>query len=173
MRATGSGNVSGLTAARVKDLLLYSPTDGSFVWRKSTAQCVQVGAAAGGYDAHGYLRIKIGGKCYKAHRLAWLYEYGEWPIGHLDHANGQRDDNRIANLRLATPAQNRRNSRRAKNNTSGFKGVTFHKGSGRWRASIQVDRRAVTLGGFVTAEDAYAAYVAAAKRYFGEFARAA
>ncbi len=88
----------------------------------------------------------------------------------VDHINGDGLDNRRANLRLATYAQNSRYSRRAASNTTGFKGVTYAVREKRWQAQIVVDGRAKYLGSFEHPELAHAVYCAAARFYFGEFA---
>lgn len=119
-----------------------------------------------------YASARIGGRAgrnIKLHRFLWIY----WglPLSHLDHINGDGLDNRRANLRAATPMQNSANTRRPKNNTSGYKGVSrVAKG---WRAMISINRRNVWLGVFATPEDAAAAYWKAAVATRGEFARAA
>lgn len=91
-----------------------------------------------------------------------------WPL--VDHRNGDGLDNRRANLRAATNAENMRNRRRYANNTSGFKGVSFHKATGKWRAQINLSDRRSHLGSHATAADAARAYDAAAREHFGEFA---
>lgn len=113
------------------------------------------------------LRVRI-----LAHRLAWALHFGRWPDQAIDHINGDRTDNRIANLRLATVAENTRNGKRRSTNTSGYKGVSLTE-NGQWRATIVAGGRQSYLGRFSTAEDAHAAYVKAASRLHGEFARAA
>lgn len=92
-----------------------------------------------------------------------------WPL--VDHVNGNGLDNRRANLRPATNAENMRNRRRYANNTSGFKGVTFDKAKGRWKAQIRLDGRRRYIGRYDTAEEAARAYDAAARELHGEFAR--
>lgn len=109
------------------------------------------------------------GKSYKAHRLAWLYMHGELPDKSIDHINGLKTDNRIANLRLATNAQQKQNRPRNLNNSSGYKGVA--RAETKWRARINANGRHYYLGRFDTPEDAHNAYVAAAHRLHGEFAR--
>lgn len=89
----------------------------------------------------------------------------------VDHINGDGLDNRRANLRPATPGQNAANMRRPRNNTSGFKGVTLYRRTGRWRAHITVDQRQRHLGYFDTAEEAAHAYDTAATQTWGEYAR--
>lgn len=91
----------------------------------------------------------------------------------VDHIHGNTLDNRRSELRLATNAENSRNSKRPRNNTSGFKGVTWKKSIQRWIAQISIDGVNTHLGYFETPEAGHAAYCEAAKKYFGEFARAA
>jgi hypothetical protein len=92
-----------------------------------------------------------------------------WPM--TDHINGDGLDNRRANLRPANDAQNAANSRRRQDNTSGFKGVTWHKWKRRWYARIKCDGQKIDLGYFATPEAAARAYDAAAVELFGEYAR--
>lgn len=119
----------------------------------------------------GYLRgrAKPAGRLYLAHRLVWIYHYGECPE-FLDHINGNRADNRIENLRPATKVQNAANRAIRKSNVSGVKGVSFRSDSKKWRAQIMVNYKTTNLGSFVHKEDAIAAYQAAVKKYNGEFA---
>lgn len=115
------------------------------------------------------LVVNFHGKTVSAHRLAWLIHYGAWPEGMIDHINGDSMDNRIANLRIATYQQNNANRRGWRNSLSGVKGVT--KKRGRWFAQIMVDGKNKGLGYFENVEDAGKAYLQAAKRYFGEYAK--
>jgi len=89
----------------------------------------------------------------------------------VDHKDGDGLNNQRDNLRAATQVQNLRNARRRCDNTSGFKGVSYDTRKKRWRANIRYDHRQIHLGRFKTPEEAYAAYCAAAAKYFGEFAR--
>ncbi len=91
-------------------------------------------------------------------------------VGQVDHANGNKTDNRRANLRSASRTENGRNRPRTQANSSGFKGVHFHRQSGKWRARIVVDKKPVSLGLHATPEAASAAYESAALQLFGEFA---
>jgi hypothetical protein len=92
----------------------------------------------------------------------------------VDHINTECTlDNRRDNLRIATRAEQQRNQRKSRANTSGFKGVGFHKQTGKWRAYIAVNYKFIHLGLFLTKEDAYDAYCEASKRYHGEFGRIA
>lgn len=158
---------------RVRQLLDYDPETGFFRWRTKPNKRTKAGAIAGSISVSGHRRITIERRRYPAHHLAWLLVHGEWPNHLLDHANGRPDDNRIANLRPATMAQNMQNSRRFSTNSSGFKGVCFCRQTRRWRAHIVVAGHYIHLGRFPSPEEAHAAYVAAAIKHFGEFARAA
>jgi hypothetical protein len=107
---------------------------------------------------------------YPAHRLAWLYVHGKWPNGHLDHINRNPSHNVIANLREATAAENAYNRKTRRDNRVGLKGVSRTK-YGTFKAWIQVNKKPLYLGSYPTPEKAHAAYVAAAQKHFGEFAR--
>lgn len=153
-----------LTQQRLHMLLNYSPDTGVFVWRvrRSTARA---GDVAGTICAKGYRRIFVDGRPYSAARLAWLWAHGEWWAGEIDHINRQRDDNRIANLRKADRFVNTQNTSQRKDNRSGYRGVGWHKISGKWRARISVNGRAINLGSFNDKNAAIAAYEAAARQY--------
>lgn len=157
-----------LTHKRVVSLLSYQPDTGEFRWLASRGRA-RLGHVAGNINRHGYRQIRIDGKTYEAHRLAWFFMRREWPSRHIDHINRSRDDNRANNLREANQADNNRNTSLCRRNTSGFKGVTRHQG--RWRAEIGINGKKKFLGSFEAPEDAHAAYCVAAERYFGEFAR--
>ena len=121
--------------------------------------------------SQGYTAVWYEGRNVLAHRLAWFLTYGEWPNSNIDHINGDPSDNRLANLRLASPSENRANSRANKNNKSGLKGVQFR--NGRWRAKITHGGCTRHLGVFDDPAQANAAYLSAAKAIYGEYARAA
>lgn len=164
-------SVASLSYDRLRELLHYDPETGQFVWRVSPSAKVAAGALAGGPNKAGYITIGIGGRRYKAHRLAWLYMTGEWPAEQIDHVNTVRDDNRWANLREATHIQNQRNRRSVEGKSVPFKGVRWNKSRSCYYASIRVNRKVICLPQRRTAEEAYNDYVAAASKYFGEFAR--
>jgi hypothetical protein len=94
-----------LTATRLRELMTYDPHTGIFEWRKLVGRRKN---PAGCIDDKGYRIIRIAGRNHKAHRLAILYVQGRWPVGDTDHANGDRSDNRLVNLRAATRAENQR-----------------------------------------------------------------
>lgn len=151
---------TNLTAARLRELLHYDPETGVFTNRVVRPRTV-LGAVAGGHDSYGYITISVDVRRYLAHRLAWLYVYGEWPSKNLDHINGVRDDNRIANLREATQAQNLQNRAAASIGRSGVLGVGWDSSRKKWVASIKHQGKARHLGRFSTVEGAQAAYLAA------------
>jgi hypothetical protein len=160
-----------LTAERLRELLDYDAESGVFTWRVSPALGVPKGATAGSTHHTGYIFIRFKKRNYAAHRLAWFYVHGEWPPAgiDIDHANGDRSDNRIANLRLATRSQNCANRRRQINNTSGVTGV--RKLRGKWMARIKIGGEYQYLGVFAQFQDAVTARNEAAAKHFGEFAR--
>lgn len=159
---------------RLKERLDYFPETGVFVWRETFGGTCRKGWPAGRPGtgkASGYTRITVDLREYKAHRLAWLWMTGEWPVGQIDHINGRGTDNCWSNLRLATQSQNKGNSRVYKNNMSGVKGVSWNKEVRKWNAVIQVDGTSHQLGRFKNFDDAARAYKLAAEKHFGEFSR--
>lgn len=157
-----------LTAARLRELLHYDPLTGIFTRLVRTAPNAQAGRIAGGHDACGYLNISVDKRVHKAHRLAWLYVYGHWPLHEIDHINGTKDDNRISNLRDVDRTANGRNFVRvtARNKHSGVLGVTFVRSGGLnpWKAAITVSKRRIHIGVYPTIEAAHEAYVEAKRR---------
>lgn len=149
-----------LTQGRLREFLDYDPKIGVFTWRKDIGPCVS-GAVAGCPDKNGYIIIGFDKKRYKAHRLAWLYVYGEFPSSHIDHINRIKNDNRICNLRVADDAQNRQNCSRQRNNTSGLVGVHYQKSSGKWISYIKLHGNQIYLGIYPSIEEAKAARSAA------------
>lgn len=162
-----------LTHDLLRQLLHYDEATGAFTWLVSRQRVKAGDAARPKCNAQGYKDIKIGGKLYAAHRLAWLYTRGCWPDGQVDHINGDRGDNRACNLRLATNRQNQQNQKKRSDNSSGLKGVSWNSARRKWIAQIKVAGEKKYLGGFDTAAEAHSAYVSAANAAFGEFARAA
>lgn len=156
-----------LTAERLRELLYYDPETGVFMWLMRTNRRIQVGDVAGSFDkAAGYVHIRLDGKLYKAHRLAWLWVYGVWPVDQIDHINTVRHDNRIANLREASNQLNGENRRRVRSdNKSGFLGVGFDTKTERLYARIQINGKSKHLGRFETPELAHAAYLAAKREH--------
>lgn len=149
--------------------LSYDPETGEFVRLKSKRRDL-VGAKAGSINENGYSQVTVEKRTYYGHRLAWLFHYGEWPTGEIDHIDGDRANNRIANLRVATRSQNLANRPVRKDCKSGHKGVYWSQDRRKWRAVIRVDGKVHHLGGYDTKEEAGKAYAAGALKYYGEFA---
>lgn len=155
-----------LLAERARHVLSYDASTGAFAWANPPRNVrVKAGNVAGSAGLNGYLYICVDRNRCLAHRLAWLYVHGEWPTQKIDHINGDKHDNRIANLRLATDRVNAQNVRKPQaNNTSGFLGVTFCRWTNRWLAQIQTGGKHHNLGRFDTPELAHAAYLQAKRR---------
>jgi hypothetical protein len=154
-----------LTQERLKEVVSYSQDTGEFHWCGQRRVGVRNGDLAGSAHPSGYRRITIDGRAFLAHRLAWLYVYGVWPTELIDHINGHRGDNRIANLRDADRNTNMQNRRAPGcSNTSGFLGVSWHKRCKKWRACINSRQYKADLGLFDTPEEAHAAYLAAKRQ---------
>lgn len=160
-----------LSNERLKELLDYDSNTGIFRWLAKRGRATS-GSVAGSVMKNGYLRIRIDGDMYLAHRLAWFYVYEKWPEGDIDHINCNKKDNRIFNLRTATRQQNMRNQNKKSSNTSGFKGVHFSKDKNKWCARIRIDNKRMFLGYFSSASDAHAAYASACKRHHLSFQNA-
>ena len=158
-----------LTAERLRRLLSYDPETGVFTWLGSGTG--RRASDIAGTIVNGYFHIWIGDRSYKAHRLAWLYQTGEWPEGYLDHANMDKADNRWCNLRLATDSKNQANTHTRF--TGRFKGVDWNKKMKRYRALITVNGKQHFLGYFDADKPhlAYAAYCIAARKAWGDYAR--
>ena len=150
-----------LTQARLKELLHYDPATGVFTNTQQRGRRGALGAVTGSVNGSGYVQIKLTGKSYLAHRLAWLYEYGVFPVADTDHIDQDKTNNRIANLRTATRSENKQNVGLQCNNTSGYRGVTWSKQANKWRAEIKLNRKLRHLGYFTNVADAVTAYAAA------------
>ena len=143
---------------------LFSLVGGELIRRVRTCNGVRIGDAAGSLNGDGYYRVKLGGKTYLTHRLIWLYTHGVWPVNELDHINGDKQDNRIENLRDVTRSENLQNLRKPlSNNQTGVLGVGFSRGS--YKARIKTDGVPTHLGSFATAALAGAAYVNAKRQH--------
>lgn len=160
--------MASLTVYRLKKLLTYDHSSGQFVWNISRGTKL-AGSIAGHVRTDGYIQIKIDRKMYKGHQLAWLYCYEQWPPQSIDHIDNDQSNNRISNLRLCSHMQNMWNRKVHVNSTSGYKGV--HKVKNKYRAHISVGGKRLSLGYFDSADLARDAYIKAAQKHFGEFAR--
>lgn len=154
---------TNLTAERLREVLHYDPETGIFTWLLSRGN-VTAGKLAGNDVTVGeqrtYRQIRINGKNYYSHVLAWFYMTGKWPNHQIDHRDGFSLNNKFKNLREATNAKNQHNRKIApRNSSTGFLGVS--KDGNKFRAQIKVNMERVYLGVFDTPEDAYAKYLVA------------
>ena len=163
-------NERALSYERLLEVLSYSPETGAFTWRTDRPNGSKAGDAAGYLNSKGYVSIGIDGRIFAAHRVAFLYMKRSWPPKWVDHKNRDRRDNKWTNIRVATPAENKRNCVRHRNNACGYKGVHYRAERDRWRAFIRVDGRLRHHGHFKSPEAANEAYCNAARLYFKEFA---
>lgn len=155
-----------VSAARVRELLDYDPGTGVFTRRLSNGRW-KAGTVAGCTGVDGYTFIYVDGVQYRAHRLAWLHVHGIFPAADIDHINGLRRDNRIANLRDVSRKTNLQNIRNVRSSsTSGLLGAFRHKKSGLWRTSLKIDGKERSLGYFKTPEEAHRAYMAGRLQHY-------
>jgi hypothetical protein len=160
------------SALKLREMFDYEPDTGILHWKVgSGTNFVTSRSMAGGPDSRGYTRIKIDGREYLAHMMAWAIHYGEWPDMQIDHIDGNRSNNRILNLRLATGSQNSSNIGISPSNTSGYKGVYRDKKTGKWIARIKVRGKFIYLGTRESPHEAAHEYNKGAIQHHGEFAR--
>ena len=169
-----------LSPSVIQDLIEYDPDTGLLYWKPrpeamfpnkriwrswNTRYAGKVTAQSP--NEWGYLDVSILGVKHASHRVAWAIAKGEWPEGQIDHKNRNASDNRLSNLRIASATVNARNKGDYKNNKSGYRGVTWHKSSGKWMAQIKMHKRNIHLGLFSDPEEAGKAYEIAAERLYG------
>lgn len=130
----------------IKELLYffsYDEKSGVLSWRNPRANKLKPGDRAGTVGHKNYRVVQLMGKHYREHHICWAISKGAWPINQIDHKNCDRGDNRISNLRECTGSENAKNRTLNKNSSSGYKGVSFHKASGKWAARIQVNKQRI------------------------------
>lgn len=135
----------------IRECLEYCSETGIIKWTKTDSRTVKPGHVAGGATMDGYIGIKVRGKIFRAHRVAWLLHYGEWPKNQIDHKNRIKTDNRISNLRDVSNFQNHQNR---SDNKSGVVGVCWHKQSQKWEAQIRFRKKIIRLGTYEKIESA-------------------
>lgn len=158
------------------EFLNYEPQTGSLTWRRRAREQFRsdracnawnarfAGKTAGSVHQNGYRELLIAGSRYQAHRVIWFMSFGCWPIGDIDHINGDKSDNRLSNLRNVSHAENGRNRAMSAHNTSGANGVSKGGKRGKWQARITVGGATRSLGYFDDFADAVAARKAAERQ---------
>lgn len=155
------------TPSELSSIWSYDPITGVFLWAvrgKGRRYCQRAGNFDGRYYFLEYL-----GKKLLAHRVAWAVTYGKWPETDIDHKNGDTNDNRIENLRLATKTQNIVNKPATIRSLTGRKGVTKDKRDGRFYAYIDFEGKRKGLGGFATLDEATQARSQSEILHYGEY----
>ena len=169
--------VPDISPEEVRELISYDPVTGIMRWKwrynlkpkAASWNARNAGNPILTKDSKGYIFLSIYKQKYRAHRVAWAH--GQWPILDLDHINLVKTDNRIENLREATVAQNGHNVGLINRNTSGARGVFWHRGARKWQASIFCLGKSIYLGLHMRFEDAVAVRRAAELKYYGEYAK--
>lgn len=153
-----------MSIEELKQVLSYDQDTGKFTWTDKAARVSMRNKKAGATDARGCVYIKINKKSFMAHRLAWLFVYGEFPNGIIDHINGNPSDNRICNLRDVSHAVNLQNQTKPmSNNKNGYLGVS--PTGNKWQSQITVNKKKLHLGTFEKPELAHAAYLIAKRKF--------
>lgn len=156
-----SNKYAHLSAEQARELLSYDPETGDLTW-DSPCRGRPVNRPAGCVRPDGRKQIRINGRIYLAHKVAWLIYYGEWPKHQIDHIDGDPGNNRVVNLRDVTCTLNSHNLKGPlKNNRLGVLGVHKHKRSQKFYAQIGVEYIIVRLGMYNTLDEASEAYVKA------------
>ena len=162
------------TQAQLKGMLNYLPSTGDFFWRKCPGfnKGFRDGTKAGSKRDRYYV-IQINGRAYQAGIIAWVWMTGEYPKNKIDHRDRDTFNNRWLNLREATHSQNNANRIFRKRKQNLPRGVSQikrpYKVSKPYEAAIKVNKKSIWLGLYKTPEEAHSAYLAAAKKHFGEF----
>lgn len=152
-----------LDMALLKETLSYDQETGLFTRLKRTSNCIKANQIACRLNKRtNYRQVSFNGVEYQAHRLIWMYVYGTWPKGQIDHINRDKSDNRLSNLRDCSISENKQNSGVYKNNKTGFRGIS--KKGKKYEANIRVNGKRTYIGSFDSAQLAYNTYVMFAKK---------
>ncbi len=154
-----------MNQSRLMQLLHYDPVTGVFT-RVVSNRTDRVGTIPGAKNTKGHIQIRLDGVLYMAHRLVWLYVFGSFPENQLDHINGVKHDNRLTNLRECSNKRNSENRKMSSRNTSGFRGVSFDKHHGKFKAYVGHNMGSIHVGLFDTAESAAVAAKVARDQVF-------
>ena len=158
-----------LTVDLLNELFDYDKETGNLIWKRKSSAKVKVGDIAGTLKSNGYICVGINHNSYRAHRLIFLMHKGYLPKT-IDHINRDKLDNRIENLRAATVSQNQYNRKTNANNTSGYKGVSWHTENKNWVGRINLEGKTIHLGAFDNVEEAAEVVRKAREELHGNFA---
>lgn len=150
-----------LTQDQLKEVLHYCPETGVFTWLKPQCLGHRAGTNHVTHSGKTYRRLRLSGRWYKEHKLAFLYMTGSFPFDQVDHENGNGTDNRWTNLRDISVTENNQNKKMPITNTSGTVGVSWDRTKNRWYAYISVKDTNKSIGRFTSKDDAIAARKAA------------
>ena len=151
-------------------LELYEYKDGELFWKTTyKTSHVKIGDKAGSFDSKGYRQVRFEGKKVLMHRVIFLMHHG-WLPDCIDHIDGNPLNNKIENLRAATFNQNSHNAKLSKANSSGIKGVSWHKRHGKWNARLLINRKMMNLGLFDSIDEAKKVVTEARMKFHGAFA---
>jgi hypothetical protein len=156
---------------------LFEYRDNDLYWKERPAySSVDISKPAGTINNRGYRVIKIKGKHYQAHRLIYQMFNEQWDItdtsqdNSVDHADRDKLNNNIDNLRVATSSQQQHNTGKYNNNTSGTTGVDWYKRHKKWRVRVMLNNKYHYGGYFVNKADAIAKATQMREELHGEFA---
>ena len=155
-----------VTQSQLHELFDYK--DGNLIWKVAKARIIKVGDIAGSINEYGYIIIGIDGKVYRAHRLIYLYHNGYFP-SFIDHIDGNKTNNKIENLRSATTSQNAMNRKISIKNSSGIKGVVWHKRDKKWVVQVKVNSKYQSFGYYEDKELAELVAIEATNKLHKEF----
>lgn len=160
-------------------MLEYCPNTGNLYWKKvnphykvkieDVAGCIAKSAGKGKTPRY-YIRVVYKKTPLLGHRLCWLIHYG-YLTEMIDHVDGSPVNNKLVNLRSCTNQENGFNRGKNKNNSSGYKGVSYNKDRKKFQAKIHINGKGISLGYFNDAKDAHNAYIEASKKHHGVFFR--
>jgi len=132
-----------VTLSKLHELFDYK--DGNLIWKIAKSRRVKAGDIAGSLNEYGYIMIGFNGSVYRAHRLIYFYHNGYFPL-FIDHIDGNKSNNKIENLRSVTISQNAMNQKISTRNSSGVKGVMWHKRDKKWVVQLKVNSKCHSFG---------------------------
>ena len=158
-----------MTPFELRKLIEYDPDTGLLKWKprenNASFNSKHAGKPAFAQLSDGYLTGRLGGKNFKAHRIAWAVNQGEWPLGQIDHINGIRSDNRLSNLRVVSNSENGKNQKSRSSNRSGEPCVNWFARDQKWWVKITANGHQKHIGYFDRLEEAVSARNAAWKEH--------